>query len=77
MGPADLPAQQTPALPSDQQRTVVPISRGTRSVPLPLLKAQPADANLRSLFGFASRQMSLWSPDRNLKTAATDFKESD
>jgi hypothetical protein len=29
---------------------------------------------LRSLFGFASREMSLWSPDRNLKTAATEFK---
>jgi hypothetical protein len=40
----------------------------------PLLKAQPADANLRSLFGFASREMSLRSPDRNLKTPATDFK---
>jgi hypothetical protein len=31
---------------------------------------------LRLLFGFASREMSLWSPDRNLKTAATDFKEA-
>jgi hypothetical protein len=30
---------------------------------------------LRSLFGFASHEMSLWSPDRNRKTAATDFKE--
>jgi hypothetical protein len=45
---------------------------GRRSAPL--LKAQPADANLRSLFGFA--KISLWSPDRNLKTAATDFKEA-
>jgi hypothetical protein len=45
---------------------------GRRSAPL--LKAQPADANLRSLFGPASPEMSLWSPDRNLKTAATDFK---
>jgi hypothetical protein len=29
-----------------------------------------------SAFGFASPEMSLWSPDRNLKTAATDFKEA-
>jgi hypothetical protein len=32
---------------------------------------------LRSLFGFASHEMSLWSPDRNLKTATADFKEAD
>jgi len=28
------------------------------------------------LYRPASREMSLWSPDRNLKTAATDFKEA-
>jgi hypothetical protein len=49
--------------------------RGMRSVPLPLLKAPPADANCVR-FGFASRQMSLWSPDRNLETAATGFEEA-
>jgi hypothetical protein len=45
-----------------------------------------AGANLRlafrsaaegSGFGFALREMSLWSPDGNLETAATDFKESE
>jgi hypothetical protein len=32
---------------------------------------------LRSLFGSASRQMSLWSLDRNPKTAATGFEEAE
>jgi hypothetical protein len=35
-----------------------------------------AAAKLLSAIGPASREMSLWSPDRNLKTAATDFKEA-
>jgi hypothetical protein len=61
--------------PLEQQETVVPIGPWGRE----------AGANLRlafrsaaegSVFGFASRKMSLWSPDRILKTAATDFKEA-
>jgi hypothetical protein len=56
-------------LPVDQQRTVVPMSPWdakqvppAAGVPLRLLNARG--------FGFASREMSLWSADRNLETAA-------
>jgi hypothetical protein len=81
LGPAGLPAQQDTG--ANSSETAVPYDPwDAKQVPTcgwrsaPLLKAQPADANLRSLFGFASHQMSLWSPDRNLETAAPDFKEA-
>src|SRR5215831_11114446 len=54
---ADLPAEQTPALPSEQRNPYRPVG-AKRSAPLRRVKK------------------SLWSPDRNLKTAATDFKEA-
>jgi hypothetical protein len=66
--PADLPANRTPTLPLAPQRNSCPYR--------PVGGEAFRFAAEGSAFGFASHEMSLLSPDRNLKTAATDFKEA-
>jgi hypothetical protein len=70
------PAPRSASLPAEQH-TGAAIRSAANSCPYePVGREAFRSAAEGSAFGFASPEMSLWSPDRNLKTAATDFKEA-